>query len=353
MSSQPSSAALKRILVVDDETEIVSFIRELLTNRGYEVLGLCDSRQAMATLETFHPDVCILDFRMPYVSGAVVLDSIKQADPTVEVIFLTAEDETTLAIDLMRRGAIDFLLKPVELNKLSLAISRAMDHRRLVMENEAYRRHLEQLVAHKTHALNDALSSLTHVHSSTLDALSLALDYRDQSTSGHSRRVADLTAGAAQAMGVRGPALVQIEHGALLHDIGKLKIPDKILWKPTALDADEWQTMRSHAEYGYQFLRNLAWLSDAAEIVYCHHEKFNGSGYPRGLRGMQIPFGARVFAIVDTVDAMIYQRPYNCPVKFFDACKEVRRCAGTQFDPEFVEPTLTYLASQIPHELLS
>jgi putative nucleotidyltransferase with HDIG domain len=346
------SAVSNKILVVDDEPEIVSFIRELLIHRGYDVTGTSDSRQSMDLFKSFHPDVCILDFRMPHISGSVVLDSFKQTDPTVEVIFLTAEDETTLAIDLMRRGAIDFLLKPVELNKLSLAVSRAMEHRRLVTENEAYRRHLEHLVAEKTKALNEALSTLTHVHSSTLDALSLALDYRDQSTSGHSRRVADLTAGAARAMGVEGDALVQIEHGALLHDIGKLKIPDSILWKPSSLDDEEWKTMRCHAEYGFQFLNHLAWLSDAAEIVYCHHEKFDGTGYPRQLRGSQIPFGARVFAIVDTVDAMIYKRPYNKPVKFEAACLEVRRCAGTQFDPELVEPTLAYLAKAIPKHLL-
>ena len=346
------SVALKRILVIDDEPEIVSFIRELLIHRGYEVSGTSDSRQALDLLNSFHPDVCILDFRMPYMSGSVVLDSVKKADPTVEVIFLTAEDETTLAIDLMRRGAIDFLLKPVELNKLSLAVSRAMEHRRLVTENEAYRRHLEQLVAEKTQALNDALSTLTHVHSSTLDALSLALDYRDQSTSGHSRRVADLTAGAARSMGVEGAALLQIEHGALLHDIGKLKIPDSILWKPGSLDDEEWKTMRCHAKYGYEFLNNLAWLSDAAEIVFCHHEKFDGTGYPRHLRGDEIPFGARVFAIVDTVDAMIYKRPYNKPVSFAVASQEVRRFAGTQFDPDLVDPTLDYLATQIPKTLL-
>jgi putative nucleotidyltransferase with HDIG domain len=329
MTSSP--APLNRILVIDDETEIVAFIKELLTHRGYEVFGLSDSREALSVFKSFLPDVCILDFRMPFLSGSIILDQVKEADPTVEVIFLTAQDETSLAVDLMKRGAIDFLLKPVELNQLSLSVSRAMEHRRLVKENEAYRSHLEKLVA---------------------DALSMALDFRDQSTSGHSRRVADLTAGAAKAMGADGASLVQIEHGALLHDIGKLKIPDSILWKPGKLDDDEWKTMRRHAEYGYEFLRNLEWLSDAADLVYCHHEKFDGSGYPRGLRGEDIPYGARVFAIVDTIDAMIYQRPYNRPVTFKVAAEEVRRCSGTQFDPTMIEPTLAFLETQIPKELL-
>jgi putative nucleotidyltransferase with HDIG domain len=203
----------------------------------------------------------------------------------------------------------------------------------------------------KTHALNAALTSLNHVHSATLDALSKALDYRDQSTSGHSRRVADLTAGVARSMGIRDAALVQIEHGALLHDIGKLKIPDSILWKPATLDEQEWQTMRLHAEYGYEFLSSLEFLKGAAEIVWAHHEKYDGTGYPRGLRGEEIPFGARVFMIVDTVDAMIYKRPYNTPVTFGAAAAEVRRCAGTQFDPSLIEMTLTYLSEHIPQHL--
>jgi putative nucleotidyltransferase with HDIG domain len=340
-----------RILVVDDEPEIVAFIRDLLISRGYDVLGLSDSHEASARFDSFQPDACIFDFRMPRHSGADLLDLIKKKDSRIEVIFLTAQDEASLAVDLMKRGATDFLLKPVEVHQLLLSISRALEHRRLVIENESYRLHLEQLVLDKTRALNDALTSLNHVHSATLDALSMALDFRDQSTSGHSRRVAELTAGAATSLGIRDSALVQIEHGALLHDIGKLKIPDSILWKPAKLDAKEWQTMQRHAEYGYEFLSNVEFLKGAAEIVYSHHERFDGSGYPRRLRGEQIPFGARVFMVVDTVDAMIYKRPYNNPVSFRDAAAEVRRCAGTQFDPGIVEPTLDYLSDHVPAHL--
>ena len=340
-----------RILVVDDEPEIVAFIRELLVTRGYEVLGLSNSIEASSHLDSFHPDLCVLDFHMPQRSGAELLDIIKQHDSRIEVIFLTAQDETSLAVDLMKRGALDFLLKPVELNQLLLSIGRAIEHRSLIMENENYRLRLEQLVLEKTKALNEALTSLKHVHSATLDALSMALDFRDQSTSGHSRRVADLTMGAADTMGIKDAALVQIEHGALLHDIGKLKIPDSILWKPAKLDEDEWTVMRRHAEYGFEFLTNIEFLKGAADIVYSHHEKYDGTGYPRGLRGEQIPFGARVFSIVDTVDAMIYKRPYNHPVSFREAAAEVRRCAGTQFDPELVDRTLAFLGDHVPTHL--
>ena len=313
--SHPNSGSTRNILVVDDEPEIVACVCEFLTGRGFNVLGLSNSLDAASRLGSFRPDVCILDFRIPERSGA------------------------------------EFLLKPVELNQLLLSVSRALEHRRLINENENYRFHLEQLVLEQTKALNQALTGLEHVYSATLDALSMALDFRDQSTSGHSRRVAELTAGAASAMGIKDAALVQIEHGALLHDIGKLKIPDSILWKPAKLTEDEWKIMKRHAEYGFEFLSNIGFLKDAAEIVYSHHEKYDGTGYPRGLQRDNIPFGARVFAIVDTVDAMIYKRPYNVPVSFREAAAEVRRCAGTQFDPSLVETTLAYLDDHVPPQL--
>jgi putative nucleotidyltransferase with HDIG domain len=342
------SSSPARLLVVDDDPEIVAFVRELLISRGYEVVGLSDPREVALQLDQFRPDACVFDFRMPHRTGADLLDIVKEKDPKVEVIFLTAQDEASLAVDLMKRGAADYLLKPVELNQLLLAIGRALEHRRLIIENEQYRLHLERLVLEKTQALNGALTSLNHVHMATLDALSTALDFRDQSTSGHSRRVADLTSGAAKNLGIKDSALVQVEHGALLHDIGKLKIPDSILWKPAKLNDEEWLTMRRHPEYGYEFLSKVEFLRGAAEIVYSHHEKYDGTGYPRKLRGEQIPIGARVFMIVDTVDAMIYKRPYNTPVSFQEAAAEVRRCAGTQFDPDVIEPTLAYLGDNIP-----
>jgi len=199
---------------------------------------------------------------------------------------------------------------------------------------------------------NDALNGPVSTHSAALEMLALALDYRDKSTSGHSRRVADLTVRVAQRHGVVGELLHQIEHGALLHDIGKLKIPDSILWKPDSLDDLEWATMRKHPQYGYEFLRDLEFFDDAAELVLSHHEKFDGSGYPRGLRGENIPLGARIFAVVDAVDAMIYKRPYNAPVTFREAAEEIRRCAGTHFDPNLVPLTVEVLKEQVPEHLL-
>jgi putative nucleotidyltransferase with HDIG domain len=195
------------------------------------------------------------------------------------------------------------------------------------------------------------LPRLTIAQNETLEALARALDYRDQSTSGHSRRVANLTVSVARTYGVDSDALQEIEHGALLHDIGKLRVPDSILWKPSSLDATEWITMKEHPHYGYEMLRDLEFLSGAAELVLSHHEKFDGTGYPRGLRGEQISLGARIFCIVDAVDAMIYKRPYNQPVPFSEAAAEIRRCSGTHFDPDLVSIGIEVLEAQIPKEV--
>lgn len=338
---------MTKILLVDDELEILSFASEFLKNNAFEVRTCSDAREAVSLFESFSPDVCLLDFSMPYLTGAQLLDRFKAVDSSVEVIFLTAQSETLLAINLMRRGAIDYLLKPVSLYQLSVSVERAVEHRRLVQENTAYRLHLETLVSQKTEALNEALRGLANMHSATLDALGTALDFRDQSTSGHSRRVANWTAGIARHIGVSGDALVQVEQGALLHDIGKLKIPDSVLLKPGPLNTEEWRIMRCHAEHGKHFLENIEFLRPAAELVYAHHEKFDGSGYPRGLRAENIPIGARCFTIVDAVDAMIFQRPYNQPISFERAAAEVRRCAGTQFDPELVQVALEFLAEHV------
>ena len=157
-----------------------------------------------------------------------------------------------------------------------------------------------------------------------------------------------LTLGIARTIGgISDDELTQIYQGSLLHDIGKLKVPDGILLKPAKLSEDEWKVMRCHPQFGFDFLAGIEFPRPAAELVYSHHEKVDGSGYPRGLKGRAIPVGARIFAIVDSVDAMIYKRPYNTPMSFDQAAAEVQRCAGGQFEPELAGPALTYLEKRI------
>lgn len=332
-----------RILVIDDEPDIVEFVSEGLRRRGFKVEGISDPQLARDRFKSFSPQVCIMDITMPHFTGEDLFGVFKHIDPSVEILFLTGLQDTSQAVDLMKRGAADYLLKPIELSQLNNAAKKAFDHYRLVKENEMYRHRLEVLVENKTAELKEALQRLSSFHEATLGALALALDYRDNGTSGHSRRVARFTKGIAECCGISGEDLTQIEHGALLHDIGKLKIPDSILFKPGSLTQDEWLHMKQHVQYGHEFLQEFPFLKAAASLVLTHHEKYDGTGYPNGIKGTNIPIGARIFAIVDTVDAMMFKRPYNNPVSFEEAAKEVHRCAGTQFDPALVEPALGYL----------
>jgi len=336
-----------RILAVDDNLQIVNLIVRLLDGFGYDARGLNDPREVPEMVRSFKPEVCILDIQMPFISGSDLLDSIKSIDHLTEVILLTGINDTLLAVDLMKRGAADFLLKPIDPKQMDVAITRALEHRRLVIENTAYKLNLERLVEERSKALSDALRNLSDLHGATLETLATAIDLRDQGTSGHSRRVADMTIQIVKRMGIDDGELVQIEHGALLHDLGKLRIPDSILWKPSELTHEEWEIMRKHPEYGYEFVQKIGFLRGAADIILSHHEKFDGTGYPRGLKGKEISFGARIFSLVDTIDALVYDRPYHRGTAFSLAREEIRKRSGSHFDPDLVDPALELLADYL------
>jgi putative nucleotidyltransferase with HDIG domain len=285
---------------------------------------------------------------MPFISGSDLLDSIKGIDHFTEVILLTGTNDTVLAVDLMKRGAADYLLKPVEAKQVDLAVAKALEHRRLVMENTAYKANLEKLVEERSRALSDALKNLNELHSATLETLATAIDLRDQGTSGHSRRVADMTIRVAETLGINGGELTQIEHGALLHDLGKLRIPDSILWKPSTLTPEEWEIMRKHPEYGFDFVQKIGFLRGAADIIFSHHERYDGTGYPRGLKGKKISLAARIFALVDAVDALMFDRPYHRGTDFSTVREEIMKLSGTHFDPDLVFIALDCLSDCFP-----
>ena len=201
------------------------------------------------------------------------------------------------------------------------------------MENTAYKLNLEKLVEERSRALSDALRDLNELHGATLETLATAIDLRDQGTSGHSRRVADMTIRVAKKLGINGGELTQIEHGALLHDLGKLRIPDSILWKPSALTPEEWEIMRKHPEYGFEFVQKIGFLRGAADIILSHHEKYDGTGYPRGLKGKEISLAARIFSLVDAVDALVFDRPYHRGTDFVDSARRSHESLRNPFRP--------------------
>ena len=341
-----------RVLVVDDESHVRSMMGAALERQGYDVQLASSGRQAIEILEKNAFDLVLTDILMQDGNGIVLLDRIHGNQPNLPVVMVSAVHDISVAIDAMRRGAYDYLLKPFERENLIATVVRALEHRQALQETHTYQQNLEQVVRARTEMLRQAMADLEHSYDITLEALGDALDLKDSETEGHSKRVTAYTIALARAMGISPAEIKVIARGAFLHDIGKMAIPDDILRKPAALNPDEQEVMREHCTRGFHILRKIPFLSGAAEIVFCHQEHYDGSGYPNGLRGGEIPIGARIFAVSDTLDAITSDRPYRKANSFDAARQEILRCSGTQFDPAVVEVFLK-IPNELWHELRS
>jgi cyclic di-GMP phosphodiesterase len=328
--------AREKILVVDDEEAIRDVVATLLETEGYRCTLVGDGGEALKEFTADSHDLVLSDIIMPGMDGLKLLKKMHARNPDVPVIMVTAMHDISAAIEAIRIGAYDYLLKPFDKDQLFLSVRRALEHRRLLLENRIYQRNLEQLVADRTDQLSLALQNLEKSYDYTLDALGGALDLKDAETEGHCQRVTAYTITIAKAMNVEPASLRHIARGAFLHDIGKMGVPDSILRKPGPLTSEEQMIIRRHCEIGYQVLDGIPFLHEAAQIVLAHQERYDGTGYPRGLKGEQIPIGARIFAIADSLDAITSDRPYRKAASFACAREEVRRGAGTQFDPKVV-----------------
>ena len=326
-----------KILVVDDEEAIREVVSTLLESQGYDCSTVSNGLLACEYLKNNSADLVLSDMVMPEMDGLSLLEWERKHDPDVPVIMVTAMHDLSTALEAIRRGAYDYILKPFEKDQLYLGVRRALEHRHLVMENRNYRRNLEQLVEERTAQLKSAIEQLEQSYDDTLEALGSALDLKDAETEGHCQRVTAFCISVAKAMPVPDAYLAILARAAFLHDIGKMAIPDGILRKPGPLTEDEKEIMRKHCEIGYNMLIRIPFLRDAAEIVLAHQEFFDGSGYPRGLKSDDIPLGARIFTIADSLDAMISDRPYRKALPLSHARGEIKRCSGTQFDPKVVE----------------
>ncbi len=328
----------ERILVVDDEAAVRGIVAELLERSGYTTTMAGGAQEALQQLkEDGAYDLVMSDVMMPEVDGLSLLDRIGVDYPGTPVVMFTAVHDIHVATNAFRRGAIDYLLKPFERSQLLGVVTRAVEHGRLKRQSSTYRQNLEEIVSARTGRLRATMQDLERSYDTTLEAMGDALDLRDAETEGHSRRVTAYTIELARALGLNADELRVIARGAFLHDVGKISTPDAILLKPGKLDDAEMTIMREHCQRGYDMVRKIPFLRDASEIVYAHQESFDGSGYPRGLAGEDIPLGARIFAIADTLDAMTSDRPYRKGRSFEDASAEIARCAGRQFDPVLVQ----------------
>jgi putative nucleotidyltransferase with HDIG domain len=345
MSAMPQ----ERILIVDDEEPVRSVTAALLERSGYAATTTESAEDALLRLQQDPDyDLVLSDIMMPGTDGLTLLDHLCTDYPGMPVVMFSAVNDIHVVTNAFRRGAIDYLLKPFEHAELESIVMRAVEHGRLRKQNTIYRQNLESIVSTRTGRLRSTMQDLERSYDITLEAMGDALDLRDEETEGHSRRVTAYTIALAQAMGLDSDELRIIARGAFLHDIGKIATPDSILLKPGRLTDDEMTIMKEHCERGYGMVSKIPFLRDAAEIVHAHQERFDGTGYPRGLRGEEIPLGARIFAIADSLDAMTSDRPYRKGTTFAAATAEIVRCSGKQFDPAIVEVFLS-----MPHETWS
>ena len=330
-----------RILLVEDELNMARTLAKNLERAGYEVEHAPHGEAALARLTSVTFDIVLTDLKMPVMDGLDLLRHVRARDADAAVIMLTGAADVSVAVESLKQGASDFILKPVDLDQILLSAERALERRQLLIEHREHHVLLEYRVAEATRELASALGELRQTYQATLEALGSALATREVGTELHSRRVHAYSIALARAHRIPESELEALGRGVLLHDIGKIGISDAILLKPGPLTPEEWQVMRTHPEVGRQFLDRIPFLRDAIPVVYHHHERWDGTGYPLGLAGSAIPLGARIFAVADAFDALTFDRPYSKAIPMADARERIRIAAGTHFDPAVVA---TFLA---------
>lgn len=325
-----------RILIVDDEPEITAILSDLFAAKYYST-SAASAEEALEVLAKNSYELVVSDITMPGMSGLEMIPHVRNMSPHTVVVMISGMQTVESAIDALRLGAFDYVMKPFDLRQVEAVVKRALEHQDLIIAKERYEDHLEELVEQRTAELDQALNSLEDAYRSTLRALTAALETRDLETHGHSERVVTYSLRLGREYGLDSGRIKALEFGSLLHDIGKIGVPDSILRKPAKLTDEEWVLMREHPLHGQQILRGIEFLQGAALVVAQHHEKWDGSGYPRGLSGEDIDVCARIFSVADAFDAMTSNRVYRKGKPYQDAAKELDDWAGKQFDPKVVE----------------
>ena len=326
-----------RVLAVDDDPAACKLVALMLPAPVFYCTTASSGAAALARLQAGPFDAVISDLQMPGMGGLELLAQVRSVFPHIAFLVTTGVDDVEVGVRAMRCGADDYLVKPLHESAVLASIENALYKKRLEREVESYRLHLEEMVSERTHEVQAALQHIEHTYEHTLQALGAAIGLRDHETAGHSQRVCLFSLEIARTMGWTSEQLRNLAQGAYLHDIGKLGVPDGILLKPGPLDAQERHRMQQHVQIGFDIIKDIPFLSDAAGIVLTHHERYDGKGYPRGLRGEEIPVSSRIFSVADTLDAITSDRPYRRASSFEDARTRICELAGTQFDLEIVK----------------
>ena len=332
---------MDRLLFVDDDPAILRIFRRMFASPSCTVEIANSAEEALPMIAQADFDAIISDFSMTGMNGAEFLERAYALRPSTMRILVTGHTDFGAAVAAVNRGCVFRIVrKPWQDDDLRFLVKLAVETRR----GEQERREMSQMLAEKNRALACANSDLRRLNqhldamvrertANLLDALISALDFRDTETLNHSKRVSAYALRLGRELGLSGDELSVVAQGALLHDIGKIGVPDSVLLKPGALTEEEWDLMRRHPALGADLLKPIEFLRDAREIVLQHQEKFDGTGYPARLKGVEICIGARIFAVVDTFDAITSDRPYRKGAPYEKARLEIERVAGTQLDP--------------------
>ncbi len=339
------------VLIVDDEPAVGALLADAVTGAGYATAVVSNGSTALDRVRSGQFALVLSDIRMPGMDGMELLRRIKAHAPEIEVVMITASADIDRAREMIRLGASDYLIKPFKLEEVRKSVRRAIEKYQGWQETHSRQHNMEDQIARqarqiKEHLLTaqekcvqlrETVDTLRETYDTTLEALIVAMDYRDREPAGHAQRVAVFSEEIAKTLAVSGPELDAIRRGALLHDIGKIGVVDAILNKAGKLAEAEWDDVKKHVQYGYCMIKSIPFLRAAAQIVLHHHERYDGTGYPGRVAGDAIAMGARIFAVADTFDAMTSERPYRTLATYAEVCAELARCAGSQFDPLVVE----------------
>ncbi|MBS3918913.1 MAG: response regulator [Deltaproteobacteria bacterium] len=327
----------ERILVVDDEEVICNVLERRLTKEGYSCTTANNGKEALNHFYKNSFSLIISDMKMPEMTGVELLQKVKAIDPKMKMIMVTAYPDIDLAVNAMRLGAYDFIIKPADLDLIVMSVKKALESKRLEEEIEAYHNRMEELVEERTAKLQQSYRTLKKAHLDSVKVLAEAIDAKDPYTRGHSDRVKRMSLAIAKKMGFSEERLENLEYGALLHDIGKIGIKDEVLQKQGPLSNEEYQYIREHPLIGVKIVEGVEFFKDKIPMIRHHHEHYDGRGYPDGLAGEAIPLEARIISLPDAFDAMTSARPHRGVMPLQNVLAELEKCRGRQFDPKMLE----------------
>ena len=313
------------LLIVDDEAAIRKLLLQKLSGEGYQCKEADSARQALNMLETHPIALAILDIKMPGKSGIELLPEIKSGCPDTAVIMATAVNDINVAIQCLKQGADDYICKPFNLEEVSLSVQRALEKRRLQLEIREYQQYLEERIEEQT-------ADIRKLFFAAIESLVSALEAKDKYTGGHSRRVTDIALALGNELGLSAQDMEDLRLGSLLHDIGKIAVDQVIQNKPGKLTREEYEHIMTHVHVGAEIVRPVVGKK-ITEMIEHHHDHYDGGGLHQVIVGDDIPLAARILAVADAFDAMISDRPYRSALSVAEAVNEIKRCAGTQFDP--------------------